>query len=158
MSSDTLLGLLLSVPIGIATGLVTPIIQRWLESKGKERAFRFARRTLQELEIVTFYREHPADFTQYLVQVAIKTTFIGALLGVLAGLFFVTGQLLTTVPLRHVVPAFRDGLFVIGQFAAILGSVMIVNTCRSALAMWTKVRNYDEFKKVTTQKLEANKH
>src|SRR4051812_13913291 len=85
-------GLTLSIPIGITTGLVTPAIQRWFQARGKDRALRESERAREELAEVTFYVDNPQVFTQYLVQIAIRTAFLSALLAVLSGVALIFGQ------------------------------------------------------------------
>jgi hypothetical protein len=131
------LGVFLSVPIGIATGVVSPWVQRWLEEK---RALKRTRRVQAEYEAVVFYKRHPEEFTQFLVHVAVKTTFIGAMLGVVAGLVFTAASLLDNARLWPFWPdrSLQAFLYGTGQFATVVSSVMIVNICRSGLWMWTR--------------------
>lgn len=137
-------GLLLSIPIGIVTGLITPPIQRWLQARGKDKALKDLARAREELAEVTYYVENPHIFTQYLVQVAIRTTFIGAVLGILGGVAFMFGS--TPLSLSFTWGVDLQLVFIAaGQAATTMGSVMIVGICRPALRLWTRVRNYDEY-------------
>lgn len=142
------LGLALSVPIGIATSLVTPAIQRWIESKSKQRELTKTHRARAEYTSVMFYRRNPERFTQYLVHVAIKATLIGALVGALAGACFFVGQLVAARDATDMVNwhAVLQSIYAVGQFVGLVGSVMVVNTCRPALSLWTKLRNFDEYR------------
>jgi hypothetical protein len=147
MSSDWL-GLLLSIPIGVCTALATPWIQRRLEEKGKHRAMVKSRNAHAEYSSVLYYKTNPQEFTQYLIHVAIKTTFIGALMGVISGLSFVVAQLVDAPGVgfnnSHML---QTVFYATGQFVALIGSLMIVNICRPALATWTRVRNFDAYER-----------
>lgn len=157
MSGDTQfwLGLILSVPIGILTGLYTPKIQKWLESRSKEKAEIELRQTKAELESIERYVSNPHEFTQYLIKTAIVTTFIGSFLGVLSGAFFLSGQALEAA--GFVLPDnIRNVLYFFGQLVITIGSLIIINICRPALSAWTKVKNFDEFKKNAQEKLNGN--
>src|SRR5580704_6732040 len=90
--SDLWLGLLFSFPIGIVTGLVTPWIQRKIDEQDKRRSLAATGRLIQEYERIRAFRSNPDQFTQYLVQVAIRTTFTAAFIGVFSGLMFAFGQ------------------------------------------------------------------
>jgi hypothetical protein len=89
---------------------------------------------------VTFYRRNPVEFTQYLVQVAIKNTFIGAAVGIVAGLIYALACVLDFGPSYA-----REMLYLVGQIVAVMSSVMIVNICRPALGLWHKVQHFDEY-------------
>jgi hypothetical protein len=157
MSGDTQfwLGLILSVPIGILTGLYTPKIQKWLESRGKEKAEIELRQAKEELEAIEKYVSNPHEFTQYLIKTAIVTTFIGSLPGLLGGVFFLSAQALEAVGFTFL-HSIRSVLYLFGQLAATVGSLIIINICRPALSTWTKVKNFDEFKKNAQDKLNGN--
>ena len=149
MSNDVLLGAVLSVPIGIATGLAVTPLQRWFENRGKAKAVGETKRAEAEYKNVLFYRQHPDEFTQYLVQVAIRTTLIGAAVGIFSGFFFTVGQFIeiTTprvlgflwVSRRYVEAAG----YLCGQLVTILSSVIVVKICMPAMTLWRRVRHFD---------------
>ena len=80
------IGLLVSIPIAIATNLVTPKIQRWLDRNNKRKALEKTKNLLAEFNEVEIYRNNPHEFTQYLIYVGIKITFIGSLVGIIVAL------------------------------------------------------------------------
>jgi hypothetical protein len=145
--SEFWIGILLSIPIGIATSLITPWIQRKIDEQDKRRSLAATGRLVQEYERIRAFRSDPHEFTQYLVQVVIRTTFTGALVAVFAGLMVALGQ--ATIPLRRSI-AFdvdfvRTAIFILAQFVSLLGSLLIINICRPALRAWTKLKNFDEY-------------
>ena len=146
--SEFWIGVLLSIPIGIATSLITPWIQRKIDEQDKRRSLAATGRVVQEYERIRAFRADPHEFTQYLVQVVIRTTFTGAFVAVFAGLMVALGQ--ATIPLRSAfnvdyVDFVRTAIFILAQFVSLLGSLLIINICRPALRAWTKLKNFDEY-------------
>jgi hypothetical protein len=154
MTSEFWLGTFLSIPIGLATSLATPWFQNKLDSRSKQRSLIASKNLAAEYEQVSYYRSHPEDFTQYLIHVAIKTTFIGAMLGIISGISFAFAQVVETARTGlggfggpDILRLAQDALYVLGQFSGLVGSILIVNICRPALSMWTKVRNFAAYEK-----------
>jgi len=143
--SEFWLGIILSFPIGIATALITPWFQRKVDQIDRRRSLAISKRVTKEYELVVHFHKEPIAFTQYLVQVAIRTTFISALMGVFSGLMFSFGQALFIVHLPMAFYELRNTPYLIGQFITLAGSLLIMNTCRPALSIWTKVNNFDEY-------------
>lgn len=141
MSNDVWIGALLSVPIGIATGVAVTPIQRWIENRGKNKALVESKRVREQYNSVIFYRLHPHIFTQYLLNVVIRTTFIGAAVGIIAGCIYTLAQAGDFVNIRIL----RSGLYVLGQITAVTSSVLIVGICKPALGLWYRVRNFDAY-------------
>jgi hypothetical protein len=142
--SDVWLGILLSIPIGIATSLVTPWIQRKLDQLDQRRALAATGRQVQEFERIKAFKSNPDQFTQYLIQVAIRTTLTGAFIALLSGIMFALGQTIMTMKgsdLDYV----RNAAFLLGQFVTLLGSLLIINICRPALRAWTSLQNFEQF-------------
>src|SRR5207244_3657368 len=67
MLNDVLIGTLLSIPIGIGTGLAVAPIERWRENRGKTRGLAKSRWMRQEYVETLNYVRHPHVFTQYLL-------------------------------------------------------------------------------------------
>jgi hypothetical protein len=177
MDSGLFLGALLSVPTGILVGLATPAIQRRLESFGQDNALRRRVRAAKaeyELAQIATFRRRPSEFTQYLVYVGIKISFIGAAIGIFAGLSYLTGQFLSVYQADVMVRAAELGRatditnqrmwqFIsmiptaLGQLVTIVGTVMILRTAGSALTAWTRVKNFERYKKSIEPILEPQK-
>jgi hypothetical protein len=152
--SDLWIGILFSIPIGIATSLVTPWIQRKLDQLDKYRSLAATKRLDEEYKRIRAFRDNPHEFTQYLVQVAIRTTFTGAFVAIAAGLIFALAQAIAALATRpktgmdyEDIRLFSTGLILIGQFVSLVGSLLIVNICRPAIGAWTKLKNFDEYSK-----------
>ena len=88
----------MSIPIGIGIGLSTPSIQKWLEAQGKQRALRVRRYKEDGYNQVVSWGDKPTEFTHYLLNVVIKTTFIGSALGIFSGMLFILRQALDVLP------------------------------------------------------------
>jgi hypothetical protein len=97
MSDDVLIGALLSIPIGIITGLAVTPIQRWMDGWGKDKKQIEDERTKKEYDSALYYARHPSLLSQYLLQVTIRTTFVGAGVGVLSGVIFALGNAITVL-------------------------------------------------------------
>jgi hypothetical protein len=147
--SEFWIGILLSIPIGIATSLITPWIQRKIDERDKRRSLAATNRLVQEYERIRTFRSNPEQFTQYLVQVAIRTTFTGAFVAVFAGTMFALGQALNTLHFKGAIDAdyLRNTVFLLAQIVSLFGSLLIINICRPALRAWTKLQNFDEYAK-----------
>ncbi len=150
LSVEFWLAILASVPIGIGTALVTPSIQHWLDARSKKRSLIRTRNFEAEYKLVLFYRDNPNEFTHFLVQTAIKTTFISAVIAVLSGLSVGFASLTAALdslvlPIGHVRESFILLLASVGQLGASFGSIMIFQVCQKALSIWTKVKNFEEY-------------
>jgi hypothetical protein len=151
MSNDVWYGALISVPVGIATGLAVPPLQRWLENRGNQKLAEQERRSREEYEEVLFYRKNPETFTQYLVHVAIQTAFIGAVVAVLSALWSaVTPAIASALP--HPNSDFVLILYSLPrEMVAIISSLLIIRICRPAMALWSKVKNFDRYEQAIPQ-------
>jgi hypothetical protein len=155
MSTDAWVSILLSIPIGIGTALVVPLIQRKWENRTRQRALTASLQTQAELQRIRAYKDNADQFTQYLIYTAIKTTFVGAFVAILSGLLIAIAQLSTLKGIIELFPLSSSGydiifaaknlMFLAGQFTALVGSILIVNICRPVLITWTKVQNFGEY-------------
>jgi len=157
MSTEFWIGVVLSVPIGIATGLATPYFQRRIEERGKRRAGAEFRRAVRQLREAFYFRAHPDAFTHYLVEVAIKTTFVAAIMAIVTGLIFAINQMMDALLLsgdfrvgRNVKAweFIRASGWVVGQLVGVIGSIAVVNLCRPALSLVRRVKYFDHFIKL----------
>jgi hypothetical protein len=156
MTFEFWLGICASFPLSIVVNLITPPLQRWFDSKSKERSFHQLRRAREQLEQLTRFHDNPDLFTQFLVYTALKTTYVGALMTVLAALLFAValaggGFLGATAGALRV----EGYLGSIAYVILLLASAMIMNILRPALSTWNKLRNFDEFKSRIERQLDA---
>jgi hypothetical protein len=154
MSMDLWGGALLSIPIGIATGLAVNPIQKWIENRGEARAAIKLKETRMQYERVLFYLLHPHLFTQYLLQTVIRTTFVGAAVGIFLGIihaipnaFVLTGP--SVVRGNEYPPQIVAvvSLGILAQLATVVSSVLIARYCIPALQLWNQLRNFEEYVK-----------
>jgi hypothetical protein len=152
MSMDMWGGAILSIPIGIATGLAVNPVQKWLENRGKAKAAIKLKDVKDQYERVLFYRLHPHLFTQYLLQTVIRTTFIGAAVGILLGIFqAMTHAFLFTFPTVVRGPSNPPqlvvivGMGILAQLTTVVGSVLIIRYCRPAIQLWHQVKTFEEY-------------
>jgi hypothetical protein len=146
MSSDIFIGALLSIPIGIGTGLAVPAVQRWLENRGKARSFNQDKRTAEDYKNVLYSLRNPQLTTQYFIQVALQTAMVGAIIGTIGGLITVA-NLLILAPTRLSRVGIADARMAeatqtLTQVLAILittfGSVLIISLCNPAMRLWSR--------------------
>jgi hypothetical protein len=136
MSSDLVYGTLLSVPIGIGTALITPWLQKKWDDRSKSRTLDRSKRSWAELERIKTLRENPAELTQYLVYITVRTALISAMMVVAAAVPNLMAQ------------AFHFYLLYIpGQFITLIGSILVINVCRPALVTWDRVKNFADYEK-----------
>ena len=152
MSNDVWIGALLSVPIGIGTGLVIPSLQRWYEGIGKSRSQSRHDRLVYEYGETLHYVSHPTKFTYFLI--------ISVLRCVIATVAITMGQgvgMITMLALRlrtlgnttaDVSPTYRVGAMVyvaIGLLISTVGIAMITRTGRRAGAMYRRITTFDQY-------------
>ena len=143
---------MLSIPIGIATGLAVNPIQKWFENRGKTKAAVKLKDVKDRYEIVLFYRLHPHLFTQYLLHTVIRTTFVGAAAGILLGIlhaipnaFFLAIPALARGEPNATQMALFLGLPTFAQLTTVVSSVLIIRYCRPAIQLWHQVRTFEKF-------------
>jgi hypothetical protein len=142
-----LLGTALAIPLSVLATVLAPKIQEALETFGRDAALKKRVRATEaqyEYDRIRGYKQSPSDFTQYLVYVGIKIAFVSAALGIISGIAFIIGSLLG--------PALAGGFagaipYAVGQLAALVGTLIILNIARSALRTWTQVKNFDEYER-----------
>jgi hypothetical protein len=143
------IGLLLSIPLSILANVFTPGIQRWLDARSRGRALARTKNLEIEYEQVKRYREKREEFHEYLLWTVIRTTFVGALAGIVAGLTVVIPTIFTPewfFPARLFVAGIaRSILYATGQVVSVAGALLIINICRTALGTYYKVSHYDEY-------------
>jgi hypothetical protein len=97
MSSDLWWGALLSVPIGIGTALVTPVIQRKWDEVSRSRDVERSRKTILELRRIESFVNNPHRLTEYLIVAGIKTAIVSASMVVLSTISNSLGHLMSIV-------------------------------------------------------------
>jgi hypothetical protein len=145
MSTEFWMGIFMSIPIGLATSLATPWFQKRLDQRGKARTLIETKNAQEEYDRIRYFRDNPSDLTQYLVQVAIKTTFITAFLSLFSRSLVVFGSLIRLAHVEDSRYFIQNALELIFQVISLAGSIMIINICRPALNTWTKTKNFAEY-------------
>jgi len=155
MNNDILIGLLLSIPVGIITSLLTPLIQKIFQNISQKARVKANDISKKEYEKLKIYYANKTELSLFFINVIIKTTFISAFMSILSYLFFISSQILYPIinyfysyhylNISIILPA-------IGQFILLIGSILIVNICKSAINVWKKIRNFDEYERVLKAK------
>lgn len=141
--SDTesiiLTSVVLAVPVGIVTNLLSSPIQRRVDRALKRSGETRQRTRAAYAEQISLYAEDSTSFHIYLTEQILRTTVFTALFGLLSGLAFAAGQgaALTHLFIFNVV----NGLDLIGQLAALIGTLIVFTIARNALRTVISVRN-----------------
>jgi hypothetical protein len=140
------LGLLLAIPLAIAANLLTPQIQSWLDERNKNKALARTKDLQTEYELIKSYKTSREDFREYLLWIVIRTTYIGSLIGIFAGLAFGIPNLFDIVGnYDRGWEIVRSIFFIGGQALSILGALLVVNICNNALQVYLKVKNFEAY-------------
>jgi hypothetical protein len=155
MNKDILVGLFLSIPIGIITSLITPHVQKLNQIISQKARIKANNITKKEYEILKKYYENKTELSLFLISTIIKTTFISAFMSILSYIFFISSLIL--YPIINYVDInylFNVHLILpaIGQTVLLIGSILIVNICKSAVNVWKKIKNFDEYERVLRAK------
>ena len=124
------LGAALSVPIGICTNLASPAIGRLLERRNQRAAQKQQAERAERAELAAEMARDQSAFYSHLLTALLRTTYIGALFGILAGVAAALGQ-----------AVFINGLFVVSSICALIGAILVLNISRGALVMIQEVRD-----------------
>jgi hypothetical protein len=138
-------GLLLSIPLSILANVATPRVQRWLDARNRTRALQRTAGMASELAQVTRYVKDRGEFREYLLWTIIRTTFVGALCGIISGLIFVIPRILPFDRMSEGLSFAQNAAYSGGQAVGIVGALLIINICRAALKTYYNVTNYSEY-------------
>jgi hypothetical protein len=155
MSNEILLGLIFSIPVGIITSLLTPLILKLFQNISRKARAKTKDTTKKEYEILKKYYTDKVELSLFFVSVIIKTTLISAMMSILSYLFFISSQIFYTIIERidlYFVFNIPTILAAVGQFILLIGSILIVNMCRSAINVWKKIENFAEYERLLKAK------
>jgi hypothetical protein len=145
VSNDVWWGALVSIPIGIATGLAVPWLEKRLASSGKALAQANTQRVYKEYGEALFYRKTPIVFTQHLVQVIVQISLILAAAGGACFLVLLIADLVSYLKngsLDYVVePLSRF----VEELVVIVSAVLVGNTSLKARRVWWRVRELEKY-------------
>lgn len=149
MGSDLWFGALLSIPIGIGTAMVTPILVEKWSKVSTHAAIAKSKKTDDEYRRIYTFKEDRTSLTQYLVVTTIMTSITSALTALLAGFFvFLNADLIVrNLPSFIGVDVYRLILQMLITVTLLFGAVLIINFCRPALSAWIKVSNFPEYER-----------
>lgn len=150
------IGLLLSLPLSILANILTPKFQSWFDSRNRKKSLQKNRNLQAEYEKVVKFKNDRQSFHEYLFWVVIRTTLIGSLLGVFAGIIFAIPNIFDILEIPYSeIDFIRNTLYALGQSMSVIGALMIVNTCSTALRNYYKVKNFDEYEKFVKENISS---
>jgi hypothetical protein len=154
MGTGFWIGLLLSIPISILANLFTPRIQVWLDSRNKKRALARTKNLQREYDQTRKYRENRGEFREYMLWVVIRATFVGALTGILTSLAYMIANFYQFSVIDSMGSfRFSSLLFVAAQFLSLIGTLLVVNICSSALKVYYRVKNFEIYEESAKKNL-----
>ncbi|HFQ5086906.1 TPA: hypothetical protein ACGUVT_004536 [Vibrio vulnificus] len=156
MSVDLWISIALAIPLAIIANLFTPRFQRWLDSRlerskkakieKREKARNAQLKHLKmEFEEVSKYYADKTELNLLFLVSLVKVAMYSALGTVYGALFPMIGETLKWEGIGGVLG--RTG----AQVTALLVSMLIFVTCSKTIKMYTKVRDFDEYKRDTDQ-------
>ena len=128
LNSDFWIGLAFAIPLSIIGNLLTPKIQNWLATRSESAAKERAVITQREQERITRFIDKPQHLYVYLFGTIVSAIFLGSVVGVFSGLFFLSSSFLD-----------RPTMYASGQFLAILGGLLVAKICFDAINTIGKV-------------------
>lgn len=154
--SDFWLGLLLAIPIGIFSNLITPRLQKLLDRFNHKRAIGRKTDLQKEYEKIKYFAENREAYREYLLVVVIKTTFISAFASCIITIYFAFSELTTfAIDSYNINDYFSPSRlrFIISYVVSLCSSLLIFNIASSALKIRSKVNNFVEYEKAVNQSL-----
>jgi uncharacterized membrane protein len=135
-------GIVIAIPVGITVNVLSPPIQRWVETTFKRSGEKRQRTRETYEEQVSAYAQDRTSFHIYLTEQILRTTVFSALFGLISGLAFAAGQGLNLVKIFEIGTINISSIFyLIGQLAALVGTMIVFNIARSALRTVISVRS-----------------
>jgi hypothetical protein len=134
---DIWIGLLLSIPVGLAINLVSVPLATKLSQRTQKSAERRNVRDAVFAERVLGYSQDRPSLYNYLLETLIRIAWFGALFGVISGFFALIGYL------SFGYGFFNQLLFAGSQLVALLGAIIVLNIAREALTILRQVRAAD---------------
>lgn len=137
-------GLAVSIPLSILANILTPRFQRALDARSQQRAVRRTNELRRELDRVRGLAADTAAFHSYLLWIVLRTTLVGSLVAIIAGLAFMLPTLARATGGMMQSTMFDIG-YAVGQGITLFGSLTIVNMCREGLRTYYRVKDLDSF-------------
>ena len=133
--------LILAIPLAILANIFSIPILKWFEKRSKTAGDKRATRDAEFAAQAAGFAADRPSFYSYLLEAVLRTTFVGALTGILAGAFAIAGSGLN-LNIQG-----SNGLYKLAPIAyaatslvSLVGAVIVLNITRTALIMVRKVR------------------
>jgi len=156
MNNVLLLGTLLSIPIGIITSLLTPLVLGFFQNINQKARTKSKYIAQKEYEMITSFHINKQELLMFFLNIIIKTTFVSAIITVISYFFIITPQVIFPIMVNNdsffIDTRILQMMTVIGHFVLLIGSILIVNLCRTAFNVWGKVKNYDNYTRILKEK------
>jgi hypothetical protein len=130
---------------------VTPL-QRWWGDRGTQKLARRTKRLQEEYNEALFYTTHPETFTQYLIHVAIQTTFIGAAVGILSALACGFSSFMAELGGQNI---YNAVVYLFGHIVTTVSLILILRICSPAMRIWKRVRNFESYARALPAEITA---
>lgn len=144
MNASFFLGLLLAIPIGILTNILTPKCENFLASYNREIADQRRRRQKKELIEVASYARQKEKLLEYFSVVIIKVVLVGSITIAASSFFLTLNEAFRTSlgPLEFLISynyLFEFSLNASSQIINVVGALIVLKLCQDALSLYGKV-------------------
>lgn len=139
------LALILSFPMGVLSSLTASWLENYWAERNKEAATAQIYTLEEKLIEVEKLAKNQFAFRDYLLFVVIKTTAIGALVGVLSGLFFAAPTVLNTV-WKKASSRLMDVFHTAGFLVSLIGGLMVYFIASDGIETYLQVTSIEEYK------------
>ena len=130
------IGISAAIPLSIAANLLTPWIQQLLAKRSATRAAERSKQLREELESIEKLTVEPGRLQTFLLESVLLITLLTSAFGVFAGFFFAMANVFGA----------SEIFASMGQLVAIVGGVLVMKECLSALRKSQNARNSEKFR------------
>ena len=135
-------GAIVSIPIGILSGLAVRPVQTWLDRRVVTRSAAQLIQIRRDYAEVLRYSNDQNALTQYLIVTTLRG-LIGIAVGGISFLLLLPSMFVFGAPRWRFYALF--GLRIVSLAAAVTSAVFVVSWCLDAVQLWKRVRDFDDY-------------
>ena len=152
------IGLALSVPLAIIANLITPKIRNLLDTVDERKIKKKIQILESDLKTITNYKDNPAEVSAYLLSIIIKTTFLGAFVGVITGTTVIFKQYFTVKIFPNASLSVNDLFTFFIVIVSISSSLVIFKLCEEGIKTYNRYSNFTEYSERVLKEIEQIKN
>ena len=139
-------GVMISLPIAILANFLTPILKRRIDNAGEKKLKVRKEELEREFNKVQNFIKNPSLLSSYLISIVIKTTFVGALAGIIVGLLSLFSQWQDRVGVLPISWDVHDIFNFLMIIVSVSVSVVIFQLCDEGIKAYNRVNNFEKYK------------